>query len=473
MRTPAADSTDAAPSGKRPEAVRPDRVRWPGRLWIALLVCSGVILLDGLENSMIAVSIPEIQRELGMSAATAQWLMGAYILAFGGFLLLGGRFADLFGRRRVLVFAMAAFALLSLLGALIDNGTLLIVSRFVKGMSAAFTAPAAMSLLTTTFPEGPQRNKAFGVFNVFEASGYSCGLLIGGLLAALNWRTTFVLPIPIALLVLVGALLVLPPDPPRTERHRLDVGGAVTLVAGMLLLVFTVSSAADAGWTSPRTIGGFALSALLLAAFVAVERTVRHPLIRLGVLRDRNLVTANVSSALLYGGAMGFQFLLALYLQNLQGWQPWQMALVLLPAGLMVVLIGPKLGGLMDRFGVTKVLMVGLVAFVPCYLLMLRIGPEPDLWTVLVPASLLWGLGFALSISALMVAGTSGIADHEQGLASGLLTSSLQLGGAFGLAVVTAAIVPGTELSMLYPGVIVVLAFAVLTLLAQLMRRRG
>jgi EmrB/QacA subfamily drug resistance transporter len=449
------------------------RVRWPARLWLALLVCSGVILLDGLENSMIAVSIPEIQRELGMSAATAQWAIGAYILAFGGFLLLGGRFADLFGRRRVLVVAMAVFALLSLLGAVVDDAVLLIVSRFVKGMAAAFTAPAAMSLLTTTFPEGPQRNKAFGIFNVFEASGYSSGLLIGGLLAALNWRATFVLPIPIAVLVLVGALLVLPPDPPRAERRRLDVGGAVTLVAGMLLLVFTVSFAAEAGWTSLRTIAGFALSGLLLAAFVLIERTVKQPLIRLGIFRSRNVVTANVSAALLYGGAMGFQFLLALYLQNLQGWRPWEMALVLLPAGLMVVLIGPRLGAMMDRFGVTKVLLIGLVAFVPCYLLMLRIGPEPDLWTVLLPASLLWGFGFALSISALMVAGTSGIADDEQGLASGLLTSSLQVGGAFGLAVVTAAIVPGTRLAMLYPGVVVVLAFAVLTLLAQLMRKRG
>ncbi|SEH01185.1 drug resistance transporter, EmrB/QacA subfamily [Nonomuraea solani] len=450
----------------------PVAVRWPARLWIALLVFSGVILLDGLENSMIAVSLPEIQRELGMSAATAQWLMGAYILAFGGFLLLGGRFADLFGRRRVLVVAMTVFAFLSLLGVFADDAALLIVSRFVKGMAAAFTAPAAMSLLTTTFPEGPQRNKAFGIFNVFEACGYSCGLLVGGLLAALDWRATFVLPIPIAVLVLAGALLVLPPDPPRAGRARLDLGGAVTLVAGMLLLVYTVTTAADAGWTSPWTIGGFALAGLLLLAFVIIERTVEQPLIRLGILRGRTLVTANLSAALLYGGAMGFQFLLALYLQNLNGWQPWQMALVLLPAGLMVVLAGPRLGALIDRYGVRKVLIAGLVAFVPAYLLMLRMGPEPDLWTVLLPASLLWGVGFALSISALMVAGTSGVADHEQGLASGLLTSSLQVGGAFGLAVVTAAIVPGTRLDQLYPGVAVILVLAVLTLLVQLPRSR-
>ncbi|MGK9166068.1 MFS transporter [Inquilinus limosus] len=449
-----------------------ETTRWPARLWVSLLIFSGVILLDGLDISMIAVAIPEIQREFGISAAAAQWLVSAYILAFGGLLLLGGRCADLFGRRRVLVTGLAVFALVSVFGALTDDAGLLIVSRFVKGMAAAFTGPAAMSLLTTTFPEGPHRNKAFGIFNLFEASGYSSGLLIGGLLAGLDWRYIFLLPAPIAVLLLLAALRFLPPDAPRTERLRLDIGGALTLVAGMLLLVFTVVSAADVGWTSLRTIAGFVLSGLLLTGFLAIERTVRQPLIRLGIFRNRSLVAANASAALLYGGAMGFQFLIALYLQNLLGWQPLQMALVLLPAGLMVVVTGPKIGALISRFGVTKVLLVGLTAFVPCYLLMLRIGPVPDLWTVLLPASVLWGMGFALSISALMVAGTSGVADHEQGLAAGLLNSSLQVGGACGLAVVTAVIMPGTQLAMLMPGVAVILAFAVLTLLAQLMHRR-
>jgi len=443
---------------------------WTARMWIALFIFSGVILLDGLDISMIAVAIPEIQRAFDIGAATAQWLVGAYILAFGGFLLLGGRCADLFGRRRVLVTGLAVFALVSVLGVFANDAILLIVSRFVKGMAAGFTGPAAMSLLTTTFAEGPQRNKAFGIFNLFEASGYSSGLLVGGLLAGLNWRYIFVLPIPVAMVLLIAALRFLPPDPPRTERLRLDIGGAVTLVAGMLLLVFTVVSAEEAGWASLRTVGGFVVSVLLLTGFVAIERNAKQPLVRLGIFRNRGLVAANVCAALLYGGAMGFQFLIALYLQNIQGWKPWQMALVLLPAGLMVVGIGPKIGALISRFGVGKVLLVGLAAFVPCYLLMLRIGPEPDLWGVLLPASVLWGAGFALSISALMVAGTNGVVDEEQGLAAGLLNSSLQVGGACGLAVVTAAIAPATQLKMLYPGVVVILVLAGLTLLALLIR---
>lgn len=280
------------------------------------------------------------------------------------------------------------------------------------------------------------------------------------------------LPIPIALVLLVAAWVFLPADPPQARRGRVDLAGATTLVGGMLLLVFTVVSAEEAGWTATRTAGGFVLAALLLAGFIAIEARVDEPLIRLGIFRNRGLVAANVSAALLYGGAMGFQFLIALYLQNLQGWTPWEMALVLLPAGLMVVAIGPVIGWLISRFGAARVLVAGLSAFIPCYLLMLRIGPEPDLWGILLPASVLWGLGFALSISALMVAGTSGVADEEQGLAAGLLNSSLQVGGACGLAVVTAAILPGTELGQLYPGIATSLGFAVLTLLAQFIARR-
>ncbi|WP_433271453.1 MFS transporter [Actinosynnema sp. CS-041913] len=448
-------------------------VRWNARQWILLVIFSGAITLDGLENSMIAVAIPEIQRAFGVSAATAQWVPGAYILAFGAFLLLGGRCADLFGRKRVFVIGMAVFAVVSLLGAFADDALLIILTRFVKGVAAGFTAPAAMSLLTTTFQEGAQRNKAFGIFNVFEASGYSSGLLIGGFLAALNWRSTFVLPAVVAVALVLGALRFIPADPPRTRGSRLDVGGALTLLLGMLLLVFTVVEVPEIGWATPRTIGGFALSAVLLTAFVVIERKVREPLIRLSLFRDRNLVSANLSMFLLYGGAMAFQFVLALYLQNLNGWEPWHMSFVILPGTALTIIIGPRLGRLMDRFGVHKVLLVGLVSFIPCYLLFLRIGPEPDLWGVLVPVALVWGLGFALSLAALMVAGTAGIADEDQGLAAGLLNSSLQIGGAFGLAVVTAVIVPATRLGDLYPGIWMMLGFAVLTLLAHGLRKKA
>ncbi|MEU7531519.1 MFS transporter [Saccharothrix sp. NPDC042600] len=459
--------------GEATGSAPPGDVRWSARQWVLLVIFSGAIMLDGLENSMIAVAIPEIQKAFGVTAATAQWVPGAYILAFGAFLLLGGRCADLFGRKRVFVIGMAVFAVISLLGAFADDAFLIILTRFVKGVAAGFTAPAAMSLLTTTFQEGAQRNKAFGIFNVFEASGYSSGLLIGGFLAALNWRSTFVLPAVVAAVLMVGAMKFVPADPPRTERSRLDVGGALTLLLGMLILVFTVVEVPEIGWANARTIGGFLVSAALLVAFVLIERRTREPLIRLELFRNRNLVAANLSTFLLYGGAMAFQFVLALYLQNMNGWEPWQMSFIILPGTALTILIGPKLGWLMDKFGVNKVLVVGLVSFIPCYLLFLRIGPEPDLWGVLVPVALIWGLGFALSLAALMVAGTAGIRDEDQGLAAGLLNSSLQIGGAFGLAVVTAVILPATQLGDLYPGIWLMVGCAVLTLLAHGLRKRA
>ncbi|MER7763388.1 MFS transporter [Streptomyces sp. NPDC097619] len=446
--------------------------KWPTRWWVALLVASGVILLDGLDISMISVATPEIREALGMSASSAQWLVGAYILAFGGFLLLGGRCADLFGQRRVLIIAMSVFAVVSLLGAFADSSTLLVISRFIKGMAAAFTAPAAMSLLTTTFPEGPHRNKAFGIYNVFEAVGFSSGLIVGGLIAAVDWRAIFIMPVPISVLILLAVLKFVPKDLPRAERQRTDIGGGITLVGGMLLLVYTVVAAEHNGWASLSTVLGFVVAALLLVAFVTIERKVKDPLVRLGIFRDRTLVGANLSIGLLYGAAMGFQFVFGVYLQNINGWSPWQMGLTMLPAGLMVVVLGPLLGPLMDRYGVRKVLMTGLLSFLPCYGLLLLMGDEPNLW-ILLPVSVLWGIGFALSIATLMVAGTNGIADEEQGLASGLLTSSLQVGGAFGLAIVAATIAPGTELDMLYAGVVAMLILSVLALLPQLLRKRG
>ncbi|RJQ73836.1 MFS transporter [Pseudonocardiaceae bacterium YIM PH 21723] len=432
---------------------------WSARLWISLITISSVIMLDGLENSMIAVAVPQIQHAFGLTAAATQWLIGAYLVSYGGFLLLGGRCADLLGRRRTLAAGMALFAAVSLIGIVAGSAELLIGIRFVKGLAAAFTAPAAMSLLTVTFPEGAQRSRAFVIFNLFEASGYSGGLLFGGLLTAISWRATFLVPALIAILLLLLALRFLPADPPRAERVRLDLAGAVTLIGGMLVLVFTVVSA-DLRWAG--------IAALLLTAFVAVERRASRPLIRLGIFRNRSLVAANLSIALLNCGVMGFQFLLAVYLQNLAGWQPWQMSLVLTPAALVGIALAPVLGRLLHRYGHRRVLLAGLLGFLPAYGLLLGLRPQPDLWLVLLPSSLLMGIGFALSISALMVLGTAGVADTEQGLASGLLISSLQVGGAFGLAVVTAMIAPGTEHGMLRPGVIALIVFAVLAVIPQI-----
>src|SRR5918994_7677321 len=225
------------------------------RAWITLLVLCGVLFLDGLDVSMVGVALPSIDSDLNLSTSTLQWVVSGYVLGYGGLLLLGGRTADLLGRRRVLIAALAVFAFASLLGALVDSGPLLIAARFIKGASAAFTAPAGLSIITTSFAEGPARNRALGIYAATGASGFSLGLVLGGVLTTAGWRWTFLLPFPIAAALLAAAWRVIRPDPPLARREgRFDIAGAVSVTGAMLALVFGISGAPDAGWTSAQTI---------------------------------------------------------------------------------------------------------------------------------------------------------------------------------------------------------------------------
>src|SRR3954447_18589909 len=224
---------------------------WDRRLWGALFVVCGVLFLDGLDVSMVGVALPSIRDDLDLSTSQLQWIVSGYVLGYGGLLLLGGRVADLMGRKRVLVWALSVFFLASILGGLVSDPTLLVATRFIKGAAAAFTAPASLSLITTTFAEGPARNKALSVYTACGASGFSFGLVLGGLMTEVGWRYTFLLPVPFALAILVLAPRVLRPDSRQSRaRGAFDVPGAVTITAGMLLLVRTVVRAPDAGWAS-------------------------------------------------------------------------------------------------------------------------------------------------------------------------------------------------------------------------------
>src|SRR5215218_4938004 len=266
------------------------------RLWGALIVLCGVLFLDGLDVSMVGVALPSIRSDLGLSTSSLQWIVSGYVLGYGGLLLLGGRFADLLGRRRVLLGALAVFTVASILGGMTNDGTLLIATRFLKGAAAAFTAPASLSIITTTFAEGPARNRALSIYTACGASGFSLGLVFGGLMTELGWRYTFLLPVPVALALLIAAPRVLAKDGPIAPgvRRSFDFAGAVTLTAGMLLVVRTIVEAPDAGWGDPATIVGLAVAAALLATFVAIERRTVHPLVRLGILRSGPLVRANL-----------------------------------------------------------------------------------------------------------------------------------------------------------------------------------
>src|SRR3954449_8082534 len=222
--------------------------RWDARLWGVLLTVSIVIGLDALDVSMVGVALPAIQSDLGLSTNALQWVVSGYVLGYGGLLLLGGRTADLLGRRRVFLVALAVFAVASLTGGLVSSGPLLILTRFIKGLAAAFTAPTGLSIITTNFAEGPARNKALSIYTVFGAGGYSCGLLFGGLMTGVGWRWTFLLPVPIALGALVAAWLLLPRDRPSEEGGH-DLLGALLSTTPMLLLVYTVVRAPSVGWT--------------------------------------------------------------------------------------------------------------------------------------------------------------------------------------------------------------------------------
>jgi EmrB/QacA subfamily drug resistance transporter len=409
------------------------------RAWGMLLVLCGALFLDAMDVSMIGVALPSIREDLGLSTSSLQWVVSAYVLGYGGFLLLGGRAADLLGRRRVFLISLGVFVVASALGGLVDDGSLLIATRFIKGVSAAFTAPAGLSIITTSFAEGPIRNKAIAIYTATGATGFSLGLVFGGVLTEIGWRWVFFLPVPVALVTLLAGIRLVPADVriPRPSRS-FDLAGAVTLTAAMLLLVFTVVEAPEAGWASGRTLASFAATAAILAAFVTIERRTASPLVRLGILRSGALVQANLGAMMLIGGWFGFQFIATLYMQQLRGWSPIETGLAIFPGGMLVAVLAPRIAPLVMRFGIRRLITAGLASTAIGYALFLPIGLNSGYATAILPTMLFAGFGFALAYGPLNIAATNGVAPEEQGLASGLVNTSFQFGGALVLAIVTA-----------------------------------
>ena len=430
-----------SPEALHSDARHGDSRGWTPQLWAILIVLGGALCLDALDVSMVGVALPSIRSDLGLSTSSLQWIVSGYVLGYGGLLLLGGRAADLLGRRRVFLVALAVFALVSVFGGLVSSPALLIAARFVKGAAAAFTAPASMSLLTTTFPEGPMRNRAFSIYTVFGASGFSLGLVLSGLLTEISWRWTLLVPAPAAVVVLAAAIWLIP----RGERaaragRRFDVPGALTVTAAMLLLVYTVVSAQQAGWGSARTVGSFAAVAMLLGLFAAIERRSRDPLVPFAIFSSRALLRANAGAVTLFGSYISFQFLVTQYLQTLSGWSALATALAFLPAGVVVVILSARMASLLSRFGPAPLTALAFSCLIIAYAVFLRAGVRPDYPAVMLPATLLIGLAFGLGFSSLSVAATAGVPNAEQGLAASLFQTSFQVGGAVVLAIVTAVV---------------------------------
>jgi predicted MFS family arabinose efflux permease len=375
-----------------------------------------------------------------MSISSLQWVVSGYVLGYGGFLLLGGRAADLLGRRRMFLVSLGVFLVASGLGGFANDGSLLIATRFIKGVSAAFTTPAGLSIITTSFPEGPARNKALSIYSATGATGFSLGLVFSGFLTEMSWRWTLFLPVPLALVTLLAAIRLVPDSgrPARGSR-TFDPAGAITVTSAMLLLVFTVVKAPEVGWGSARTVASLAGTAAIMAAFVAIERRSASPLVRLGILRSGSLVRANLGAMALFGSWVGVQFVATLYMQQLRGWSSLETGLAIFPGGLLVAILAPRVTPLLvARFGVTQVILAGLTSAVAAYALFLSIGLDSNYVTAILPTFILGGLAFALAYGPLNIAATNGIAPGEQGLAGGLLNTSFQFGGALVLAVVTA-----------------------------------
>jgi MFS family permease len=411
------------------------------RAWALLLVLSGAVFLEGADISMMGVALPSIRADLGMSTASLQWVVSAYVLGYGGFVLLGGRIGDIVGRRRMFLWALGVFVAFSAVGGFAQDGWVLVLARFVTGLAAAFMTPIGLSIITTTFAEGPRRNQALLVYAGFGAGGFSAGLVIGGLLTGADWRWVFFAPVVVAAALLVGAPRVIPRDV-AVVRGGFDLAGAVLLTSGMLLAVFAVVRSPDVPIAETLAAGLGALVAL--AAFVAVERRATAPLVRLGLLRRGPVSRANIGALLWAGSFVGFQFVTVLYLQGLRGWSPIVTGLALLPVAIDAVLAPTVTPKLVERFGAVPTIAVGMALGVLGYALFLPIGLDSTYAAAMLPTMVLIGFGFTLVYGPLTIVATEGVEDSEQGLASGLFNTAFQFGAAIGLAIVASVVVAAT-----------------------------
>lgn len=413
------------------QAAQSDRRRWAG-----LVILCVALFLEAMNLSSISVQIPSLSADLHLSTSTAQLLVSTYLVAYAGFLLLGGRIADWLGRRFVFLSGVVLFGLASLAAGLAGNAVLLIVARAVQGLGAALTTPAAMSIITITFPEGPERNRAMGVYSMLGASGFAIGAVLAGVLTSwLNWRWAFFDYVIIAAVVfLLTPLLVKKDSRSNAATRSIDFVGAIFVTASLLILVYTVGEAqAVAGL---QTLAGLVLAIILLAVFVVIEMRVRAPLLPLGIFRLPTLVIANILGFTEFVGLTCVVFISTLYLQNVLNYTPFQAGLTLLPMGIVAIIAANLAPLLLNHLGIKPTLVAGMAVFtVGCALASVLVSVNGNFWDIVIPTLLIAG-GSSVAFPATIIAAVAGVPDADQGLATGLITTAGQLGGAIGLAVV-------------------------------------
>jgi EmrB/QacA subfamily drug resistance transporter len=414
--------------------------------WLALIVlCLGdlMIVLDG---TIVNVALPSIGDDLGFSQESLAWVVNAYLLTFGGFLLLGGRLGDLLGHRRLFLAGITLFTLASLACGLASSQGQLVAARAIQGLGGAIVSAVALSLIMTLFVEPAERAKAMGVFGFVLSGGGTAGVLLGGVITdVLDWHWIFLVNLPVGTAVFALTLALLPGGRGHATG-RVDVGGAVTVTASLMLAVYAIVNGNETGWTSLRTLGLLAVAVALLVGFLVLESRVSSPLMPLGIFRNRNVSTANAVGVLMAAGMFAYFFMSALYLQEVLGYAPLEVGLAYLPS--MVVWGGSSLllsDRLVMRFGIRPPLIAGLALMAVGLLLLVRTPVDGNFLVDVLPATLAVGLGAGIGFNPILLAAMSGVAPTEAGLASGVVNTAFMMGGALGLAVLASLAASRTD----------------------------
>jgi EmrB/QacA subfamily drug resistance transporter len=406
--------------------------------WLVLvLICLAQFMVI-LDATIVNVALPSIQRDLGLSEENLQWIVNAYALVFGGFLLLGGRAGDLLGRKRLFLIGLVIFTVASLLNGLAESSGMLVGSRALQGLGAALISPAALSIISTTFAEGKERARALGVWAAIAIGGSAVGLVLGGFLTqTFSWPWIFFVNVPVGVVGFVLSLRFVPESRDAHAARGFDVAGAVTVTGGLMALVYAIVKAETDGWTATTTVGFFALSAVLIAAFVVIELRSAAPLVRLSIFRVRSLTTANIVMFLVASGMFAMFFFNTLYIQRVLGFGPLKAGLAFLPFTAGIMVSAGIASNFAPRIGVRPVATAGMLLSAGGMLLLARLPVDGSYAADLLPAILLTSLGMGAVFMPLTLVATTGLEDKDQGLASGLFNTSQQIGGALGLAILS------------------------------------
>jgi EmrB/QacA subfamily drug resistance transporter len=407
----------------------------PVNRWLVLVLVCVAQFMVVLDATIVNVALPSIQHGLHFSATSLQWVVNSYGLVFGGFLLLGGRAADLIGRQRLFVAGVVVFTLASLLNGIAPNAATLVGGRALQGLGAALVSPAALSIVMTTFAEGRERTKALGIWSSIAAGGGAVGLVLGGLLTdTLSWRWVFFINLPVGIAAVLAAIRYIPESRAEKRPDTADIGGAVSVTAGLLVLVFAIVKTQDYGWTSGRTLGLVALAVALLVAFVVIELRSKAPLIRLGIFRARSLTSSNVAMLFVISGLFAMFFFASIYVQEILGYSPLKAGLAFVPITAGIVIGAGLAQQLIRVLGVQRLPLVG-IALAAAGLVLLGMIPTHGTYLAdLLPGLMLVSIGMGLTFVPLTLIATTNIHPEDAGLASGIFNTSQQVGGAIGLA---------------------------------------